>query len=113
MRGTRVGIALRSLKDPRALFRLRGYSTYGVLERQTGFEDKRYGLLASSKAKNLERFGIDNSFQATRRVKKGPWFVDDPCEPLSCCRLDSVATEFACQGPELDLPIVAWGDDLV
>jgi DUF2075 family protein len=82
-------------------------------EKYLGFEDKRYGLLASSKAKNLERFGIDNSFQATRRVKKGPWFVDNPSEPLSCCKLDSVATEFACQGLELDLPIVAWGDDLV
>jgi hypothetical protein len=80
-------------------------------EKYLGFEDKRYGLLASSKAKNLERFGIENSFQATRRVKKGPWFVDDPSEPLSCCKLDSVATEFACQGLELDLPIVAWGDD--
>ena len=46
-------------------------------------------------------------------MKKGPWFADDPSKPLSCCKLDSVATEFTCQGLELDLPIVAWGDDLV
>jgi hypothetical protein len=82
-------------------------------DKYDGLEDKRYGLLASSKAKNLERFDIPNGFKATSAVKKGPWFGDPPSALRSCCRLDSVATEFACQGLELDLPIVAWGDDLV
>jgi DUF2075 family protein len=82
-------------------------------DKYDGLEDKRYGLLASSKAKNLERLEIPNGWQATRAVKKGPWFGDPPSALRSCCRLDSVATEFACQGLELDLPIVAWGDDLV
>lgn len=27
--------------------------------------------------------------------------------------MDRVATEFACQGLELDMPIVCWGDDMV
>jgi hypothetical protein len=80
--------------------------------RYVGEYDKRYGLLASSKAKCLPQFGIDNDFQATRRLREGPWFNDEPSSPYSCCQLDAVATEFACQGLELDLPIVCWGDDV-
>lgn len=33
--------------------------------------------------------------------------------PNSCCQLHEVATEFACQGLELNFPIVCWGDDLL
>lgn len=83
-----------------------------AIERYRNCEDKRYGLLASSKANNLECHGIPNGFQATKSVRKGPWFSDPPSDPRSCCQLDSVATEFACQGLELDFPIVCWGDDL-
>lgn len=74
--------------------------------------DKKYGLLCSSKAKNLEKYGIDNAFYAMQRLKPGPWFNDETCSEQSCCRLKSPTTEFQCQGLELDLPIVCWGDDL-
>lgn len=74
--------------------------------------DKRYGLMASSKAKNLKAWGVDNEWGATRRLKVGPWYNDPPDSPLSCCQLDAVVTEFSCQGLELDFPIVCWGDDL-
>lgn len=74
--------------------------------------DKRYGLIASSKAKCLPQFGIDNDFQTTRRLHEGRWFNDDPTSQYSCCQLNTVATEFACQGLELDLPIVCWGEDV-
>lgn len=83
-----------------------------AIEKNSGFIDKRYGLICSSKAKNLEKHGIPNGFNATQAVKVGPWYSDDPSSELSCCQLLSVATEFSCQGLELDLPIVAWGDDL-
>lgn len=83
-----------------------------VRGRYEGEIDKRYGLIASSKAKNLKQWGVDNEFQTTRRLKVGPWFNDPPESELSCCQLDRVATEFACQGLELDFPIVCWGDDL-
>ena len=73
---------------------------------------KRFGLVASSKAANLPVYGVPNSFQALKRLKKGPWFVDAPSSPNSCCQLRTVATEFECQGLELDLPIVCWGDDM-
>ena len=81
-------------------------------KRYLGEQDKRYGLLASSKAKNLEKDGINNSWDSTRRVRHGPWYNDPPESKKSCCQLLEVVTEFGCQGLELDFPVVAWGDDL-
>ncbi len=83
-----------------------------VRERYRGQEDKRYGLLASSKAKNLPAHGVMNDYSFTKRLKEGPWFNDPPDSRFSCCQLRDVATEFACQGLELDFPIIAWGSDL-
>jgi DUF2075 family protein len=82
-----------------------------VKERYANEIDKRYGILASSKAKNLEVYGVRNGFNFTRRLKEGPWYNDPPGSKYSCCQLHDVATEFACQGLELDFPIVAWGSD--
>jgi len=75
--------------------------------------EKRYGLLASSKAKNLMDYGVMNDFSSTQRVRDGPWYNSPPDSKDSCCQMRSVMTEFGCQGLELDLPIVCWGDDLV
>ena len=83
-----------------------------VQERYAGNQDKRYGLLASSKAKDLECYGIRNGFNFTKVLREGPWYNDPPDSRFSCCALNDVATEFACQGLELDFPIVAWGSDL-
>lgn len=82
-------------------------------ERYMGQPQKRYGLLASSKAKNLPAFGVYNDFNTTKRLKVGKWYNDPPDERTSCCALESVVTEFACQGLELDLPVICWGDDLI
>jgi DUF2075 family protein len=88
-------------------------ATNYVKERYYGQEDKRYGLLASSKAKNLPRWGIHNEYNYTRRMREGPWYNDLPSSFNSCCALRDVATEFSCQGLELDFPIICWGDDFV
>ncbi len=84
-----------------------------LFSRYDGLFEKRYGYLASSKAKNLEQYGIDNSYLTTRKLREGPWYNDPPFSPDSCCQLKKVATEFACQGLELDFPIICWGDDLI
>lgn len=74
--------------------------------------DKRFGLVATSHdTKLLPRSGVPNDFQATRRVKYGPWYDAPRDDPLSCCSLDSAVTEFGCQGLELDMPVVCWGAD--
>jgi len=86
-------------------------ATNYVKERYWGQEDKRYGLLASSKAKNLPAWGINNDWNFTRNIRVGPWYNDPPSSFNSCCALRDVATEFSCQGLELDFPIVCWGND--
>lgn len=74
--------------------------------------EKRFGLLASSKSLNLPKIGIDSSFRATSWLKVGPWYSAPATDPNSCCQLKQPVTEFQCQGLELDLPVVCWGDDL-
>ena len=73
----------------------------------------RYGVVASSKDKWLPQFGIDNTFQTTKRLRVGPWYNADPTDPQSCCQLETVATEFSSQGLELDCALLAWGSDLL
>jgi hypothetical protein len=81
-------------------------------QRYEDASDKRFGWLASSKATNLAGHGIQNSYAFTRRFREGSWFNDPPESVNSCCQLNEIATEFQCQGLELDLPLVAWGNDL-
>lgn len=83
-----------------------------VRERYKGMRDARFGLLASAKARNLAEHGFLNEYQFTRNMRVGPWFSDDPTSPYSCCALRDTATEFQCQGLELDMPIIGWGHDL-
>lgn len=100
-----------------------GFNLYVTQNLETAFRyvkgryceeiDKRYGIIASSKAKNLPDYGIHNEFQFTQRLRVGPWYNDPPDSGDSCCQLREVATEFSCQGLELDFPIVGWGNDLL
>jgi hypothetical protein len=75
----------------------------------------RFGLLASSKDRDLVSFGVPNGFQSTKRIKFGPWYGDDENAPgfWSCRRLETCVTEFGAQGLELDATLLAWGTDLV
>lgn len=82
-------------------------------ERYEHAKEARFGLLASSKDKWLPEFGVDNTFQTTKRLRVGPWYNAAPTDPGSCCQLATVATEFSSQGLELDCALVAWGSDLL
>jgi hypothetical protein len=75
--------------------------------------EARFGLLASSKDRDLERFGVPNDFPSTRRVAYGPWYGDREDAPggRSCRRLEACVTEFGAQGLELDAVLLAWGTD--
>jgi hypothetical protein len=77
--------------------------------------DARYGIVASSKDKQLIDFGILNDYQSTKRVRVGPWYGDSEYDfgGRSCRRLDTCVTEFGAQGLELDATLLAWGTDLV
>lgn len=73
----------------------------------------RFGIIASSRDKDLPRFGINNDFQATKQVRFGPWYGDDEYHPdgRSCRCLRDCVTEFGAQGLELDATLLAWGTD--
>jgi hypothetical protein len=81
--------------------------------RYVGEPAKRFGLLASSHAKNLEALGIYNGYQATKILNIAKWFNADSSDDRSSNALRSPITEFMCQGLEVDLPIVCWGSDVV
>jgi hypothetical protein len=77
--------------------------------------EARYGLIASSKDRDLEKFGIANDFQSTKRVRFGPWYSDPEDAPgnFSCRHLNDTVTEFGAQGLELDAVLLAWGTDFM
>ncbi len=76
--------------------------------------DARFGIIASSKDKVLEAlYGVPTGFQATKRVRRGPWFVDGEESQESCRHLRDVVTEFGAQGLELDMALLAWGTDFM
>ncbi|EAS42984.1 DUF2075 domain-containing protein [Photobacterium profundum] len=62
---------------------------------------KKYGLVASS------------SNIAYSQQSVGPWFHDSTISKASCCSFNRVVSEFECQGLELDMPILSWGDDFL
>ena len=74
-----------------------------------GGTDKRFGLLASSKAYNLASYIMKPAFQPDVAA----WFNRSPYHPNSCCQLRTTISEFDCQGLEVDFPIIGWGDDMV
>jgi hypothetical protein len=75
--------------------------------------DQRIGLLASSGAKRLRAEGVE-VHKALRDALNWPnWFLAAPTHLDSSSRLEIAATEFECQGLELDHTCVCWGTDLV
>ena len=79
-------------------------------------QDSRFGLVASSRDKDLQRYGVPNDYNSPKNLRKGQygrWYVAPKLEEGSCTRLDIVATEFATQGLELDAVLLAWGTDLI
>lgn len=86
-----------------------------LCERYADNRDARFGVLASSRDRDLVQFGIMNDFQSTKRVRVGPWYGDaeDAYNSRSCRLMEECVTEFGAQGLELDAALVAWGTDLI
>lgn len=83
-----------------------------VRHRFVGEQGKRFGLVSSSHAKRLAQFGVDNGYMATSRMNIAKWYNARPDDPASSCALTQPVTEFGCQGLELDLPLLCWGEDV-
>ena len=73
---------------------------------------KRYGIIVSSKANGLKKYGLDGSYIATKDLDYGKWYNSPPDNPNSCCSLNQAVSEFGVQGLELDMPIIGWDEDM-
>ena len=84
-------------------------------ERYRDDPQARFGLLASSRDRDLPRFNVPNDWNSTKRLRYGPWFAEGDDDPFgrSCRALRDCVTEFGCQGLELDGALLAWGTDFL
>ena len=84
-----------------------------LVERYSETAEARFGIVASSRDKDLPAFQVNNDFLRTSRLRLGPWFTEGDDHDNSCRTLEQTVTEFGCQGLELDMALVAWGTDLL
>lgn len=96
-------VMTRELDTARHWLRARG----GELDRPGIF-----GLVASSGALRLRAYGVEVSPGFRKGFKFEDWFLANPTDVRSSLRLEVAATEFECQGLELDWVGVCWGDDM-
>jgi len=69
---------------------------------------ERYGLIASSGAKRLRKYGI----WVQNKVDAPTWFLNEKDDVRSSGFLEETATEFDIQGLELDWSILCWDANL-
>jgi hypothetical protein len=74
---------------------------------------QRMGLLASSGALRLRAEGIEVSSGFRQGYPYVDWFLGGADDTRSSSQLEVAATEFECQGLEVDWAGVCWGDDFV
>jgi hypothetical protein len=93
----------RSFEEAKSYFR----------DRYRDERTKRFGILVSSRDKALELHGVPKMKREGRfhRFPVGEWFVNDESEAISCRHLALAASEFECQGLELDAALVTRGRD--
>ncbi len=73
---------------------------------------RRCGLIASSGALRLRAEGLELSSEFRGSYPFEEWFLGAPDDVRSSFQLEVAATEFECQGLELDWVCVCWGGDL-
>lgn len=78
-----------------------------------GSQGGSIGFLASSKSRRLFKFGLDTVADAGRSFKWQNWYLNKLPDLNSSEALEIVATEYKCQGLELDWVTVCWSWDLV
>ena len=74
--------------------------------------EDRIGLTASSKDFRLRAEGIERATQFLSNYAFDKWFLEPPDDIRSSYSLEVAASEFECQGLELDWVGLCWGADL-
>ncbi len=76
-------------------------------------DDIRIGAVATSQDRRLRAFGIERSTAFIRSIDWPMWFVNGREDSRSSYSLEVAASEFECQGLELDWSLLCWGADLI
>jgi hypothetical protein len=108
----RIMVSARPTGDfPVVLTRDLGCARQWLNEREE--KHQRTGLLASSGGIRLRAFGLELSTGFRKGVSYPDWFLNPAGDVRSSYQLEIVASEFDCQGLEIDWAGVCWGGDLV
>jgi len=108
----RAAAIIPELRDfPLAVTRSLTTARRWLLEHARG--QQRAGLIASSGALRLRADGLELSsgFRQGNRDMFVHWFLDHPPDIRSSNQLEVAASEFECQGLELDWVGICWGGD--
>ena len=92
---------------------VRDLATLRACLREATWGLRRSGLLASSGAKRLRADGLGAELPHMDRTAVANWFLDRWPDVRASDALEVVATEFSCQGLELDYVGLCWGGDLI
>jgi len=87
-----------------------------LFDRYSLHPEARFGMVASARDTDLVNHGIPKGFRSPGEVgagKYGRWYSEPKGTEGSCTRLETVATEFAAQGLELDACLLARGTDFI
>ena len=74
--------------------------------------EQRIGLVATSEDQRLRAYGLERSSSFRLNYPFEKWFLEPPTDVRSSFSLEIAASEFECQGLELDWVGVCWGGDL-
>jgi len=85
---------------------------FWLLNRWNGEASLRCGLVASSEDQRLRAFGLERSSAFRSGFAFDKWFLKQPEDVRSSYLLEVAASEFECQGLELDWVGLCWGGDL-
>ena len=109
--GAAASIAAELAEYPVLL--VRDLAAARALIRHYADNDLRVGLLASSGAARLRGEGVEVSAEFRGGIKFPDWFLRPLGDIRSSSQLEVAATEFECQGLELDWCCVCWGGDFI
>jgi hypothetical protein len=105
--------AMNHAKSEAPFFITRDLSEMRATLRARARGARRAGLVCSSGAKRLVADGIWPNFDHIDQNKVANWFLKSWPDIRASDALEIPATEFACQGLELDYVGLCWGGDLI
>ena len=98
----------KEIRKDYPIFLTRDINTAKIWIKSKAKGSERYGMIASSGAKRLRKYGI----WIQNKVEAEKWFLNPKNDIRSSYFLEETATEFDIQGLELDWTIVCWDANL-